>query len=82
MGGLPRLSEQRAQLHTRMHACTTCTLMPWLRSQAMSWLLSVPGASATVLEASVPYARDSLVSVLGKVRWHGAGGAASHRHAA
>ncbi|GFR43469.1 hypothetical protein Agub_g4553, partial [Astrephomene gubernaculifera] len=34
--------------------------------QSISWLLSVPGASATVLEASVPYARDSLVDILGK----------------
>ncbi|KXZ52323.1 hypothetical protein GPECTOR_10g955 [Gonium pectorale] len=33
---------------------------------SISWLLSVPGASTTVLEASVPYARDSLVDVLGK----------------
>ncbi|KAG2439524.1 hypothetical protein HXX76_004877 [Chlamydomonas incerta] len=33
--------------------------------QSISWLLSVPGASATVLEAAVPYARDSLVEVLG-----------------
>lgn len=37
-------------------------------AQAISWLLSVPGASGTVLEASVPYARESLVEVLGKVR--------------
>lgn len=35
--------------------------------QALSWLLSVPGASNTVLEVSVPYARDSLVDILGKV---------------
>jgi hypothetical protein len=35
--------------------------------QALGWLLSVPGASNTVLEMTVPYARDSLVSILGKV---------------
>ncbi|GLC67169.1 hypothetical protein PLESTF_000524800 [Pleodorina starrii] len=34
--------------------------------QSISWLLAVPGASATVLEAAVPYARDSLVSILGQ----------------
>ncbi|KAG2501910.1 hypothetical protein HYH03_000408 [Edaphochlamys debaryana] len=34
--------------------------------QSISWLLSVPGASATVLEACVPYSRDSLVDILGK----------------
>ena len=32
--------------------------------QALSWLLSVPGASNTIIEASVPYARESLISVL------------------
>jgi hypothetical protein len=31
----------------------------------VSWLLSVPGASNTVLEATVPYARDALMDVLG-----------------
>jgi hypothetical protein len=33
--------------------------------QALSWLLSVPGASNTVLEASVPYSRGSLIDILG-----------------
>jgi hypothetical protein len=33
--------------------------------QALAWLLSVPGASNTVLEASVPYSRGSLVDILG-----------------
>ena len=32
---------------------------------AISWLLSVPGGSRTVLEASVPYATDSLREYLG-----------------
>lgn len=32
--------------------------------QAMTWLLLVPGASNTVLEANVPYARDALIEVL------------------
>ncbi|KAG1653958.1 hypothetical protein FOA52_008979 [Chlamydomonas sp. UWO 241] len=33
--------------------------------QALSWLLSVPGATRSVLEASVPYAREALVRTLG-----------------
>ncbi|XP_057810682.1 uncharacterized protein LOC131025092 [Salvia miltiorrhiza] len=36
-------------------------------SQALGWLMSVPGASNTVLEAVVPYSRMSLVQLLGKV---------------
>ena len=44
--------------HATRHSPLPC-------SQSISWLLSVPGASATVLEAAVPYARDSLVEVLG-----------------
>ena len=33
--------------------------------QAASWLLSVPGASNTVIEATTPYARESLIDMLG-----------------
>ncbi|KAK4779871.1 hypothetical protein SAY87_015977 [Trapa incisa] len=36
-------------------------------SQAIGWLLSVPGASNTVLEALVPYSRMSLIQLFGKV---------------
>jgi nicotinic acid mononucleotide adenylyltransferase len=36
-------------------------------SQTLGWLLSVPGASNTVLEAVVPYSRMSTVQLLGKV---------------
>lgn len=36
-------------------------------SQALGWLMSVPGASSTVLEAVVPYSRMSMVQLLGKV---------------
>ncbi|PIN23725.1 hypothetical protein CDL12_03555 [Handroanthus impetiginosus] len=36
-------------------------------SQALGWLVSVPGASNTVLEAVVPYSRMSMVQLLGKV---------------
>lgn len=34
-------------------------------AQAIAWLLGVPGASRTVLEASVPYARPAMVDYLG-----------------
>ena len=33
--------------------------------QAVSWLLSVPGASRTVLDVRVPYSRTSMAEVLG-----------------
>lgn len=33
--------------------------------QALSWLLTVPGASRTVLDARVPYAQQALAGVLG-----------------
>jgi hypothetical protein len=36
-------------------------------SQALGWLLSVPRASGTVLEVTVPYSRASMVQLLGKV---------------
>lgn len=34
--------------------------------QAVAWLLSVPGASRTVLDMRIPYSRASLKDVLGK----------------
>uniref|UniRef100_A0A0E0JMQ1 Cytidyltransferase-like domain-containing protein n=1 Tax=Oryza punctata TaxID=4537 RepID=A0A0E0JMQ1_ORYPU len=36
-------------------------------SQALGWLLSVPGASGTVLEVVVPYSRASMAQLLGKM---------------
>lgn len=36
-------------------------------SQAIGWLLSVPGASNTVLETVVPYSRMSMIQLLGKI---------------
>jgi hypothetical protein len=43
---------------------------PLVPLQSMAWLLSVPGASGTVLETVVPYSRDSVVDLLGgKVNW-------------
>ena len=38
-------------------------------SQAIGWLLSVPGASNSVLEVSVPYSRLSMMKIIGQVRW-------------
>ena len=35
-------------------------------SRALSWLLTVPGASATVLEATVPYAAAALKAYVGQ----------------
>ncbi|XP_057995962.1 uncharacterized protein LOC110651460 [Hevea brasiliensis] len=39
-------------------------------SQALGWLISVPGATNTVLEAAVPYSRMSMVQLLGKIPTH------------
>lgn len=36
-------------------------------SQALGHLMSVPGASNTVLESVVPYSRMSMIQLLGKV---------------
>ncbi|KAF3326633.1 Cytidylyltransferase-like protein [Carex littledalei] len=36
-------------------------------SQALGWLMSVPGASNTILEAVVPYSRHSMGHLLGKI---------------
>ncbi|CAO1947889.1 unnamed protein product [Urochloa humidicola] len=36
-------------------------------SQALGWLLSMPGASSTVLEVVVPYSRASMAQLLGKM---------------
>ncbi|KAK4376406.1 hypothetical protein RND71_002702 [Anisodus tanguticus] len=36
-------------------------------SQALGWLMSVPGASNTVLESVVTYSRMSMIQLLGKV---------------
>ncbi|WCJ24471.1 Nucleotidylyl transferase superfamily protein [Euphorbia peplus] len=39
-------------------------------SQALGWLMSVPGATNTVLEALVPYSRMSMIQLLGKIPTH------------
>ena len=34
-------------------------------AQSMGWIMSVPGASRTLIEARVPYQRESMMDVLG-----------------
>ncbi|KAM5585084.1 hypothetical protein ABKV19_004469 [Rosa sericea] len=36
-------------------------------SQAVAWLLSVPGAASTVLETVLPYSQMSIIQLLGKI---------------
>ena len=52
----------------QIHASPTKVVMAitGAGSQAVAWLLSVPGASATVLEAFVPYSTKSLQNYLGQ----------------
>lgn len=57
-----------------IHSCPTQAVLYIAggASQALGWLMSVPGASNTVLEAVVPYSRMSMVQLLGKVPAHSA----------
>lgn len=45
-----------------LHTTTSARPLP----QAVAWLLSVPGASRTVLDMRIPYSRNSLKDLLGK----------------
>ncbi|XP_020584982.1 uncharacterized protein LOC110027773 isoform X2 [Phalaenopsis equestris] len=36
-------------------------------SQALGWLMSVPGASNTILEVLIPYSKASMIQLLGKI---------------
>ncbi|KAI0491629.1 hypothetical protein KFK09_025889 [Dendrobium nobile] len=36
-------------------------------SQALGWLMSVPGASNTILEVLIPYSKTSMIQLLGKI---------------
>jgi hypothetical protein len=66
---MPR-RQRRRRWHTHAHRPEhSCSLSPICCPQAVAWLLGVPGASATMLEVTVPYCRDSLVELLGEVRW-------------
>ena len=59
----PRIESLVASIHaTPMMAVLVIT---GGGAQALSWVLGVPGASRTVLEAAVPYSRASLAAFLG-----------------
>ncbi len=55
------------RLVERLHASPTMAVVvvTGAAAQSIAWLLGVPGASRTVLEALVPYAGPSLVDFLG-----------------
>ena len=55
------------RLIERLHASPTMAAIGVAGAgvQAVAWLLGVPGASRTILEAQVPYAHPSLVDFLG-----------------
>ena len=40
-------------------------------ARALGWLASVPNCSRTLVEASVPYARESTVAIVGEARARG-----------
>ena len=52
-----------------IHACPTQAVIyvSGGASHALGHLMSVPGASNTVLETVVPYSRMSMIQLLGKV---------------
>ena len=54
---------------TRIHNSKTKLVMSvsGVGSQSINWLLSVPGASKTLLEATIPYSNESLNSYIGEV---------------
>lgn len=53
------MSDRRSKSRAPMTAATTCHFF-----QGVTWLLTVPGASRTVLEARVPYAQSALQDAL------------------
>lgn len=57
------LAHVRQSTHRDLPVCWT---LSWWCHQGVSWLLSVPGASGTVLEAVVPYSRRALADFLGR----------------
>jgi len=62
------MDSQIRELVTRLHASPLrCVFaVAGAGSGALSWLLAVPSASNTVLEATVPYSKASLVQLLGR----------------
>ena len=61
------MDAQINDLVARLHASPLrCVLaVSGAGSEALAWLLAVPGASGTVLEATVPYSRAALLEMLG-----------------
>jgi Cytidylyltransferase-like len=57
------ISQFITQLHQSLYRCVLAVTGGG--ATAIAWLLSVPGGSRTVLEASVPYSEDSLKEYLG-----------------
>ncbi len=55
------------QMVERIHAAPAQAVLAvsGAGGQALAWLLAVPGASRTLLEATVPYSRASLVDLIG-----------------
>lgn len=55
------------RLVERIHATPSLAVLAitGAGSQALAWLLAVPGASRTLIEATVPYAEASMVELLG-----------------
>lgn len=62
------MDSQIRELVTSLHASPLrCVfVVAGAGSEALSWLLTVEGASDTVLEATVPYSKTALVELLGR----------------
>lgn len=59
-GGAATVRDQQAGAHIRSPLLVT----HYPLTQALPWLLTVPGASSTVLDARVPYSTDALTELL------------------
>ena len=57
------LSPQIEKIHATPHKAVVA--VSGAGAQAVAWLLGVAGASRTILEALVPYGRESMISFLG-----------------
>ena len=51
-------------LHASEYRCALA--LTGAGSKALSWLLEVSGSSRTLIEATVPYSKESLSNFLGK----------------
>jgi len=62
------MNAQTLNLIERIHASSTASVLVVTGggAQAISWLLTVPGASRTMLEVLVPYSEPSLAEFLGQ----------------